>query len=1070
MWLLRVCFIAYVYVYSVVALAAYQNNVDDYKQRLEQLQGDDTDPANKAQRELYQQIVNAYQEAAQQEEKAHQLRNQLERQPAESDRLNQQLQAEGKVKDQAHWADFSLTQLEQQLPLKRARVLALEQTQERLRKEIAQSDQRLMSLREQLVQLKQKEVDPEQKNSELYDARFARRAARIQALELEVLALPGQNDLNRLRLQLTNRELSRENNEITQLQDLIQSKRRDDAEATLQTLQSDEVPAKSDASSPAITQLQQQNQTLSQQLRNILADGQQALELRRKLEEQLQLVSQSHEAVQQQLALSNQPLGDELRKFTRRLSKPINTAQTQQQLNRLRLLNLEIARDQFSPGAIPSSNDPLTDPELAEQINQLHRDQMTLQTRIRDASNQTIYELSQLLSIQEQINKQVKQGKQLITRHLLWIPSVLPVSGQWFSEIVQGVAPLYELLRPQTPGSLLRPQQDWLPRLISLLMLGLMALLIGRYYRRHGPRWKSQIGNVVHDSFRHTFRMLWMPVLITLPLPGTVLLLTHALLNGDAWAHEALPAIGLWSALALWLYTSVQLWLNPRYGLLSQHFSVPEPLCKRLRQYLHWLFWLGVPLLILLLLIDQSDSMLLRSGIGRLVFIALAALVALFWTALWKEAPQIDQVTRSKSWWQRARLWLAALVAIHLLVIIAALLGYVLSGAMIMGLVLTLCGIFCLTFIIFKLGNRWLLIEERHFAFDRAKARRNEILAAREKNEEVPPLEENYIDLQTISDQARVLLKAGTVLVFLTLLWLLLKNALPTLDILDEVVLWSHDVTTSDGIISESITLKNILLSVGVIVGCVLAAYNLPGLLELLVLRHIQLTPGTSYAITTISKYILIVFSVMAGASQLGLEWAKLQWLVAALGVGLGFGLQEIVANFVSGLIILFEKPIRIGDTVTLGSYTGTVTRIQIRATTISDWDRREVIIPNKNFVTDQLINWSLTDPVTRVVVPVGVAYGSDTALARELLLEVAKVHEKVLQDPEPNAFFIGFGASTLDMELRFFVSSMADRLVVTHDINQAIDAAFKAHQIEIAFPQLDVHLRQPPSPPSPQT
>ena len=245
------------------------------------------------------------------------------------------------------------------------------------------------------------------------------------------------------------------------------------------------------------------------------------------------------------------------------------------------------------------------------------------------------------------------------------------------------------------------------------------------------------------------------------------------------------------------------------------------------------------------------------------------------------------------------------------------------------------------------------------------------------------------------------------------------------------------------------------------IVLCILAAYNLPGLLELLVLRHIDLSPGTSYAITSITKYILLVVSIMAGASQLGLEWAKLQWLVAALGVGLGFGLQEIVANFVSGLILLFEKPIRIGDTGTIGNFSGTVTRIQIRATTIVDWDRKEVIIPNKNFVTDQLINWSLTDPITRVVIPVGVAYGSDTHLAQELLLDVAHQHPKVLKEPEPNAYFLAFGASTLDMELRLFVSSMSDRLTTTHEINQAIDAAFKAHNIEIAFPQLDIHLHR---------
>lgn len=139
----------------------------------------------------------------------------------------------------------------------------------------------------------------------------------------------------------------------------------------------------------------------------------------------------------------------------------------------------------------------------------------------------------------------------------------------------------------------------------------------------------------------------------------------------------------------------------------------------------------------------------------------------------------------------------------------------------------------------------------------------------------------------------------------------------------------------------------------------------------------------------------------------------KLQWLAAALSVGLGFGLQEIFGNFVSGLIILFERPVRIGDTVTIGTFSGTVSKIRIRATTITDFDRKEVIIPNKAFVTERLINWSLSDTVTRVVIRLGVAYGSDLDKVKEVLLKAAHDHPKVMQEPAPAVFFTTFGAST---------------------------------------------------------
>ncbi|HQL54788.1 MAG TPA: mechanosensitive ion channel, partial [Phycisphaerae bacterium] len=179
--------------------------------------------------------------------------------------------------------------------------------------------------------------------------------------------------------------------------------------------------------------------------------------------------------------------------------------------------------------------------------------------------------------------------------------------------------------------------------------------------------------------------------------------------------------------------------------------------------------------------------------------------------------------------------------------------------------------------------------------------------------------------------------------------------------------------------------------------------------------------------------------------------------------VGLGFGLQEIFANFVSGLMLLFERPIRIGDTVTIGNITGTVTRIQIRATTITDWDRKELVIPNKEFITGQVVNWTLSDPMQRIVTTVGVAYGSDTDLVEKLLYQVAREEPNVLAEPEPRVYFRGFGESTLDFELRVFISHI-DLLVRTkHQLHKAIDQAFRAAGIEIAFPQRDLHVRSLP-------
>lgn len=139
---------------------------------------------------------------------------------------------------------------------------------------------------------------------------------------------------------------------------------------------------------------------------------------------------------------------------------------------------------------------------------------------------------------------------------------------------------------------------------------------------------------------------------------------------------------------------------------------------------------------------------------------------------------------------------------------------------------------------------------------------------------------------------------------------------------------------------------------------------------------------------------------------MLGVDWSKLQWLVAALGVGLGFGLQEIFANFISGLIILFEKPIRIGDTVTIRDLTGSITRINTRATTITDWDRKEIIVPNKAFITEQFINWSLSDSVTRVVLTIPAAAEANSEEVTNVLLKAAHRCQYVLDTPPPEVFW----------------------------------------------------------------
>jgi potassium efflux system protein len=277
---------------------------------------------------------------------------------------------------------------------------------------------------------------------------------------------------------------------------------------------------------------------------------------------------------------------------------------------------------------------------------------------------------------------------------------------------------------------------------------------------------------------------------------------------------------------------------------------------------------------------------------------------------------------------------------------------------------------------------------------------------------------------------------------------------------LDNIVLYEYSSGSGDAATMMPISLSDVLGALIIIGITVALGRNLPGLLEVLVLSRLKLAQGSAYATTTLLSYAIVGIGFVITLSTLGVSWDKLQWLVAALSVGLGFGLQEIFANFISGLIILFERPVRIGDVVTIGNLSGTVSKIRIRATTITDFDRKEIIVPNKTFVTDQLINWSLNDTITRVIIKIGLAYESDLALARKLMMQACIENPRVLREPEPLLFFLNISASTFDYELRFHVRELGDRNASTDEILTRIALSFREHNVEMAFNQVDVMIK----------
>jgi len=199
---------------------------------------------------------------------------------------------------------------------------------------------------------------------------------------------------------------------------------------------------------------------------------------------------------------------------------------------------------------------------------------------------------------------------------------------------------------------------------------------------------------------------------------------------------------------------------------------------------------------------------------------------------------------------------------------------------------------------------------------------------------------------------------------------------------------------------------------------------------------------------------------IIIAVQSIGLNLTSLAVVFGLLSVGIGFGLQNVASNFISGLIILFERPIEIGDRITVGDVWGDVVNINLRATLILTIDNIAIIVPNSEFISSRVTNWSYRDSKVRVHIPVGVAYGSDVQLVTNSLLEVARNNAEVMKDPAPEVWFTQFGDSSLKFELLVWTLDPKRRPEVISDLNKSIDAIFRKNKIEIPFPQRDIHIR----------
>jgi potassium efflux system protein len=608
-----------------------------------------------------------------------------------------------------------------------------------------------------------------------------------------------------------------------------------------------------------------------------------------------------------------------------------------------------------------------------------------------------------------------------------------------------------------------------------LWILGLLIAFIFMGLRRWAHRDMARIArdlySVKTDSFVLTLRALAITGRIVLGWPLLIGLVGWQLAKVSL-EQDFPQAVGAGLVFAVQtllggLFIYELCWKN---GVAKIHFKWPESVRRAMRRSLQWFILLAFAMTFIVATVQTRNDAAFTDSLGRLALMIFMAGFSVWAAYMFRSSGEIVTMLnrrRPHGWLVRSRyVWYSLCVGLPLVLALLAAMGYYYSAYALYIRMGETIALILILIIVKDLVLRWLFITRRRLAFEEVR-RKKEAEAEKQDKEQAPAagfegvaavIEEPEINVDQIYEQNRVFLR--TILFFSALigLWLIWSNVLPALNFLENVQLWSYSSAVQGVTKTIPITLANLMISIIVVIITVVAAKNLPGVLEVILLNRLSMDADSRHAFSTICSYAITALGVIVAFTTIGFKWSSIQWLVAALGVGLGFGLQEIVANFICGLIVLFERPFSFGDTVTIGDISGTVTRRGIRATTILDWDRKELIVPNKEFITGRLINWSHSDHIIRIKVPVGIAYGSDTELAEKLLLKAARANPMVLKTPESRAVFLGFGDNSLNFELRVFIN-IDDWIPMLHKLNKTIDGEFKKAGVTISFPQRDVHL-----------
>ncbi|ARU58088.1 mechanosensitive ion channel MscS [Oleiphilus messinensis] len=906
--------------------------------------------------------------------------------------------------------------------------------------------------------------------------------AEQQALQQELLGHQSRVERLKARMALLEWQLREASSALKVLQEHISERRLATVQETQKTVTRKEQTLQN--THPLIKSLAARNTALSDMMTQMSQQLQKVEETTAEMTHKSLDLNDAFRSTQQKVELAGltQALGQALLEERRRLPNTelikANSLASQQTIAAagLRQIQHEEERRALRNMAdyinqLGSDVTPDTLASLRTELSNLAEQRLELLDKAIEIDQAYLKALSELDFAQREYVLKSEAFNEYLNERLLWVRSSSAIN---LAMVQHTPNQFFGLLNDFSQQSFQTQALNWV-NTNSLYTLLLPVLLIAAtqrtYYRRQMLRLGEPLQRLTTDQFIYTVEALFLTVVYCALWPAIFYLLGLGLSKTPEASDLSLAIADAFQRMAIAVFFIDFLCRSclPN-GLVATHFRWPKEAVESLRKDLLRFRRIFLPLLFFAFVVLGSEII---SATGALQHVVVSLVLITFsWCA--------TRLIRNPLGWQAIylartkkepgsgtlKLLQTLFIGGPIFLIALSLSGYLYTSAALSLHILYTLMLNVSIFIVHQLILRWLVLTQRKLAFRNALERRN---AARQKkadgveetvtSEVLTEVEEPQVDLNALSQGSQELVKTLLVLTSAVGIWLIWRELLPAFGVFEDFSVWQYTETIDGEKQSKPVTLLDLALALAIFVITLLAAKRVPALVEFIFLQKVTFGTGSLYALRTLTGYFIVAVGTLTSLSTLGASWSQIQWLAAALSVGIGFGLQEIVANFISGLIILFERPIRVGDVVTVGDTDGIVTRIQIRATTIRNWEQKELLVPNKEFITSRLLNWTLSDQTNRLLIPIGIAYGSDVRKAMSIIANIAEAHPLVLSDPAPLVTFESFGDNALMIYLRAYVNGLDHRLPTLSDLHLEIYEQCNDAKIVIAFPQRDVHL-----------